>query len=304
MLFFIIKYYPWSFRSSAAPTTVGMEGQYTWRYHHTNPSFLTNMLQQSYVYHWKILLLKTATHELQGEGKMVPYSTELGCSSMVTFPATEHHLPSTSTKLYCFMTDRGTSVSTWPGSLCSRTPMWSWTCNLLDRKSNAQHIAPLCHLTLMKTTRSSSSNSRRSRIIYSYTNDMPYINALYCACIPSLVDPSWTALSQVLYITLTTLILPSYPFTYSSGSYNYNSIKSCKQISTPPQPYQKISDIYFLRSCSLPNFISILSPITIQFVVDVFVLYQVCYFVSSIVLPIVLFGLTTTKLNKLYYYYK
>jgi len=31
-------------------------------------------------------------------------------------------------------------------------------------------------------------------------------------------------------------------------------------------------------------------------------LYIVCYFVSSIVLPIVLFGLTTTKLNKLYYY--
>jgi len=30
----------------------------------------------------------------------------------------------------------------------------------------------------------------------------------------------------------------------------------------------------------------------------------VCYFVSSIVLPIVLFGLTTTKLNKLYYYYQ
>ena len=63
------------------------------------------------------------------------------------------------------------------------------------------------------------------------------------------------------------------------------------------QPYQKIPDIYFLRSCSVPNFISILSPITIQFFVDV--LY--C-FVSSIVLPIVLFGLTTTKLNKLYYY--
>jgi len=29
----------------------------------------------------------------------------------------------------------------------------------------------------------------------------------------------------------------------------------------------------------------------------------VCYFVSFIVLHIVLFGLTTTKLNKLYYYY-
>jgi len=30
---------------------------------------------------------------------------------------------------------------------------------------------------------------------------------------------------------------------------------------------------------------------------------SVCYFVSSIELPIVLFGLTTTKLNKLYYYH-
>ena len=29
---------------------------------------------------------------------------------------------------------------------------------------------------------------RALRIIYSYTNYMPYINALYCASIPSLVD--------------------------------------------------------------------------------------------------------------------
>ena len=29
---------------------------------------------------------------------------------------------------------------------------------------------------------------RALRIIYSYTNDMPYTNALYCASIPSLVD--------------------------------------------------------------------------------------------------------------------
>ena len=29
---------------------------------------------------------------------------------------------------------------------------------------------------------------RALRIIYSYTNDMPYINALFCASIPSLVD--------------------------------------------------------------------------------------------------------------------
>ena len=72
-------------------------------------------------------------------------------------------------------------------------------------------------------------------------------------------------------------LLPSHPFTYSSGSYNYNSIKICKQISTPHQPYQKTPDIYFLRSCTLPNFISIPSPITIQFVVDVFVLYVILY---------------------------
>ena len=64
---------------------------------------------------------------------------------------------------------------------------------------------------------------------------------------------------------------------YLSGSYNYNSIKICKQISTPPQPHQKIPDIYFLCSCSLPNFITIPSPISIQFAVDVFVLYVILY---------------------------
>ena len=69
------------------------------------------------------------------------------------------------------------------------------------------------------------------------------------------------------------ILLPTYP----SGCYNYNSIKICKQISTPPQPYQKIPDIYFLRSCTLTNFISIPSPITIRFVVDVFVLYVILY---------------------------
>jgi len=37
-------------------------------------------------------------------------------------------------------------------------------------------------------------------------------------------------------------------------------------------------DIYFLRSCPLPNLISILSAITIQFVFNVFVLYVLCNF--------------------------
>ena len=102
---------------------------------------------------------------------------------------------------------------------------------------------------------------------------MPYTNALYCASIPSLVDRREQLSRKFFYINLTILILSSYPFTYPSGSYNYNSIKICKQIFTPPQPYQKIPHIYFLRSCPLPNVISVLSPITIQFVFDVFVLY-------------------------------
>jgi len=44
-----------------------------------------------------------------------------------------------------------------------------------------------------------------------------------------------------------------------------------------PQLIHCVPDIYFLRSCSLPNFITIPSPITIQFVVDVFVLYVILY---------------------------
>jgi len=51
---------------------------------------------------------------------------------------------------------------------------------------------------------------------------------------------------------------------------------------------------------TLPNFISILSPITIQFVVAFYSSFSL-YFALYCV--IVLFGLTATKLNKLYYYY-
>jgi len=139
---------------------------------------------------------------------------------------------------------------------------------------------------------------RALTIIYTYANDMPYTNALYCASIPSLVDRREQLSRKFFYINLTILILSSYPFTYPSGSYNYNSIKICKQISTPPQPYQKIPHIFFLRPCPLPNFISILSPITIQFVFDVFALYVLCNFYCTALLCYL-----TTKLNKLYYDY-
>jgi len=119
-------------------------------------------------------------------------------------------------------------------------------------------------------------------IIYSYTNDMPYINTLYRASISSLVDHRNQLSRKFFQISLTTLYLSSYHFTYSSGSYNYNSIKICKQISKPPQLYQKIPDIYLLRSCSLPNFITLLSPVTIQFVVDVYHLCPVLFLVVSV----------------------
>jgi len=60
-------------------------------------------------------------------------------------------------------------------------------------------------------------------------------------------DKTYEQLSRKFF---TSILQPSssssYPFTYSLGSYNYNSIKICKQISMPPQPYQKIPDIYFL----------------------------------------------------------
>ena len=141
---------------------------------------------------------------------------------------------------------------------------------------------------------------RPLRIIYSYTNDMPYINALYCASIPSLVDRR----EQLSRKFFTSILQPSsclHTLLPTPRDPTITTRLICKQISTPPQPYQKIPDIYVLCSCSLPNFISIPSPITIQFVVDVFVLYVFLYF--SLYCLIVLFGLTTTKLNKLYCYY-
>ena len=49
---------------------------------------------------------------------------------------------------------------------------------------------------------------------------------------------------------------------------------------------------------TLPNFISILSPITIQFVVAFYSSFNLYFALYCVIL---LFGLTATKLNKLYY---
>ena len=53
-----------------------------------------------------------------------------------------------------------------------------------------EYAAPVWNHLLSKTQidQIEAIQRRALRIIYSYTNDMPYINALYCASIPSLVD--------------------------------------------------------------------------------------------------------------------
>jgi len=58
--------------------------------------------------------------------------------------------------------------------------------------------------------------------------------------------------------------------------------------------------IYFLRSCSLLNFISVLSPVTIQYVIDVLFIHcaVLCIILYYYSLCIVLFALMNTKLNK------
>ena len=53
-----------------------------------------------------------------------------------------------------------------------------------------EYAAPVWNHLLSKTQidQIEAIQRRALRIIYSYTNDMPYTNALYCASIPSLVD--------------------------------------------------------------------------------------------------------------------
>jgi len=53
-----------------------------------------------------------------------------------------------------------------------------------------EYAAPVWNhlLTKTQTDQLEAIQRRALKIIYSYTNDMPYINALYCAAIPSLAD--------------------------------------------------------------------------------------------------------------------
>ena len=142
---------------------------------------------------------------------------------------------------------------------------------------------------------------RAVRTIYSYTNDMPNINALYCVSILSLADRREQMSRKVLKSVLqssscfhTLLPTPRHP----TITTQLRSANKFPRIPAVPQNTR-----HFLRSCSLPNFISVLSPITIQFVLMFYFLHLFC--VSFILLSysscVLLFGFMATKLNKLYY---
>jgi len=53
-----------------------------------------------------------------------------------------------------------------------------------------EYVAPVWNHLLTKTQidQIEAIQRRALRVIYSYTNDMPYISVLYCAAIPSLAD--------------------------------------------------------------------------------------------------------------------
>jgi len=68
--------------------------------------------------------------------------------------------------------------------------------------------------------------------------DWRYRSPAFCTYTHTYIHRREQLSRKSLKTSLTALILSfcGCPFTHSSGSYNYNSIKICKQISTPPQP--------------------------------------------------------------------
>jgi len=98
---------------------------------------------------------------------------------------------------------------------------------------------------------------RALSIIYSYPNDMPYINALYCAAIPSLADCR-EQLSRKFFKSvhepsscLSSLLLnPRNPSITTR-------LRLANKFPRLPSSMKKTSDIYFPCSVSLPNSTSI-----------------------------------------------
>jgi len=99
---------------------------------------------------------------------------------------------------------------------------------------------------------------RALRIIYSYTNDMPYINVLYCAAIHSLADRREQLSCK--FFKISPLQEPSSCLSSLLPNPRDPSITTRLRFTNkfPRLPSRtKISDIYFLCSVSLSNFITI-----------------------------------------------
>ena len=96
---------------------------------------------------------------------------------------------------------------------------------------------------------------RALRIIYSYTNDMPYINALYCTAIPSLAD----CREQLLRKFFKLVQEPSSCLSSLLPNPRDPSITTRLRFANkfPRLPSRTTSGIYFLCSVSLSDFIAI-----------------------------------------------
>ena len=116
------------------------------------------------------------------------------------------------------------------------------------------------------------------RIMYNYTNDMPYINALYCASIPSLAGHrerlSWKFFTSLLQPSSCLHILLPTP----RDPIITTRLRSANKFSCLPSHTRKYQTFISYALAHYQKFITIPSPITIQFVVDVFVLYVFCSF--------------------------
>ena len=93
-------------------------------------------------------------------------------------------------------------------------------------------------------------------------------------------------------------ILPLHPHTYPTGSLYHNTTKMCKQVPSHPHPYQKLPDIHLIRSvpfpiCTFTNclFVSLRA-------VQTFCVHRLLFRYLLLSCSIVLFVLTTTRLNK------
>ena len=148
---------------------------------------------------------------------------------------------------------------------------------------------------------------RALRIIYSYTNDMPYINALYCAAIPSLADRR-EQLSRKFFKSVQ---LPSSCLSSLLPNPRDPSITTRIRFANkfPRQPYEKNIRYLFPTLCLTIRLHSHIQPSILVFcsfffkfpplLFDCSCIYHFIYCCLFVCLPcVVLFGLMATRVNK------